>query len=130
MFKFLTILCFPLLAAIGSFAQSNDSIVLMKTPLGGLQFFQHEQLLRTPEVMGIMRVNPEAYKVMKGGRNLNALATTLGIAGGICIGLPVGTYLGGGEPQWIIAGVGAGLIAVGSPIGIKGNKKLKKAVRI
>ena len=54
----------------------------------------------------------------------------LGTAGGALVGFPIGTAIGGGDPEWALAGVGAALIVASIPI-VKGfNNKTKKAVQL
>lgn len=60
--------------------------------------------------------------------NRSALGITgnvLGFMGGGCIGWPLGTAIGGGDPQWAIAGIGAGLIAIGLPLSIIATRRAK-----
>lgn len=60
--------------------------------------------------------------------NRSALGITgnvLGFMGGACIGWPLGTAIGGGDPQWAIAGIGAGLIAIGLPLSIIATHRAK-----
>ena len=52
----------------------------------------------------------------------------MGYLGGALIGWPIGTALGGGEPNWIIALVGCGVVAATIPIVNSSNRNLKKAV--
>ena len=54
----------------------------------------------------------------------------MGYAGGFLIGYPVGTAIGGGEPKWAMAGIGAGLLIIAIPISSGANKKVKKAIRL
>ena len=56
------------------------------------------------------------------------LATIMGGVGGFMVGWPIGTAIGGGEPNWIMAGIGAGLIVVAIPLSQNYNKKAKQAV--
>ena len=44
------------------------------------------------------------------------------------IGWPIGTAIGGGKPNWVLAGIGAGLIVIDIPLVKSAEKKLKKAV--
>lgn len=44
------------------------------------------------------------------------------------VGWPLGSALAGAKPEWIMAGIGAGLIAVSIPITRKYNKQAKSAV--
>ena len=44
------------------------------------------------------------------------------------VGWQIGAALGGGDPNWALAGIGAGLIVVYIPISQKFNKQAKTAV--
>ena len=46
----------------------------------------------------------------------------LGGIGGFLVGWTLGTALGGGDPDWTVAGVGAGFIALSIPFAIKVKK--------
>ena len=50
-------------------------------------------------------------------------AVVLGTAGGALIGYPLGQALGGGQPQWALAGVGAGLCAIAITLDIIDKKR-------
>jgi hypothetical protein len=57
-------------------------------------------------------------------------ALLLSIAGGALIGWPIGSAIAGGDPQWWLAGAGAGLIICSIPLQIGYNKHLFNAVTI
>jgi hypothetical protein len=52
----------------------------------------------------------------------------LSCAGGFMVGWPIGTAIGGGDPEWAMAGIGAGLIVIAIPLSLKFNKQAKQAV--
>jgi hypothetical protein len=54
--------------------------------------------------------------------------TTLSIAGGLLVGFPLGTAIGGGDPNWALAGVGVGLFLLSIPLEIGYHKNVKAAV--
>lgn len=47
----------------------------------------------------------------------------LGFAGGALIGWPLGTALGGGDPEWYLAGIGAVLVGGAIALEIVGKRK-------
>lgn len=66
-------------------------------------------------VLTFMKANPQAYAEFKQAKaNLDA-ASVLGFAGGVLIGFPLGTAIGGGDPEWVLAAGGIGLILVAIP---------------
>ncbi len=56
------------------------------------------------------------------------MAMIFSYAGVFMVGWPLGAAIGGGEPNWAMAGIGAGLIVVAIPISQNFNKKAKHAV--
>lgn len=83
-----------------------------------------------PQLSNIMSANSTAHKMIEDARGSATIAGILGYAGGFLIGYPVGTAIGGGEPKWVMAGIGAGLLIIAIPISSGANKKVKKAVRL
>lgn len=76
----------------------------------------------------IMKENKEAYALVQSAKSNQTWAMILGTAGGALVGFPLGTAIGGGDPEWALAGAGAALIVATIPI-VKGfNRKTKKAV--
>ena len=67
---------------------------------------------------------------MKIAKSNYDIGTVFGFAGGFLVGWPLGTALGGGEPNWTLAGIGAGLIVVSIPFSTSYTKHAKKAVGI
>ena len=60
-----------------------------------------------------MADNQDAYVLMKKVKTRTAVASVFSFAGGFMIGWPFGTAVAGGDPDWTLAGVGAGLITLG-----------------
>lgn len=67
------------------------------------------------------------YQAAKGNRDLGMV---LSYAGGFMIGWPLGQAIGGGDPNWVLAGVGAGLVILAIPLGSAYKKRTKKAVEL
>lgn len=62
----------------------------------------------------------------RGGNCVNGFTVTgniLAAIGGGLIGWPLGTAIGGGDPEWILAGIGAGVLAVAIPLAVIGQKR-------
>ncbi len=88
-----------------------------------------EQRLNMQQLVKTLKPNEEAYKQIKSARSNQTIGMIFGATGGFMIGYPLGTALGGGEPKWIMAGIGAGLVAISIPFSSKANKKAKQAVK-
>lgn len=110
------------------FGQKTSDSITMKKVFGGYQFYQGERLLKMSDLTITMVLNNEAYKQIKSARSAYTMASILSYAGGFLVGWPLGTAIGGGEPNWTLAGIGAGLIVVSIPIAQSFNKKAKQAV--
>jgi uncharacterized membrane protein YedE/YeeE len=79
-------------------------------------------------MVSMMNDNPEALKLAKSANASYRAGNVLGFIGGFLIGYPIGTTLGGGEPEWGMAAAGAGVIVVALPIISSANKKMSRAV--
>lgn len=111
-----------------TYGQSSIDSISMKKVFGGYQFYQGEKRLNMNQLVNVMEPNEQAYKEIKSAQSNYAFATIVGCVGGAMVGWPIGTAIGGGEPNWAVAGIGAGLIVVSIPITQSFNKKAKQAV--
>ena len=111
-----------------TFGQTSTDSIAMKKVFGGYQFYQGEKILRMNQLVKAMEPNEQAYKQIKSAQSTYTLASIVGFAGGFMVGWPIGTAISGGEPNWTMAGIGAGLIVVSIPISNSFNKKAKLAV--
>ena len=111
-----------------TFGQTVSDSISMKKVFGGYQFYQGEKRLNMNKLVNTMKPNEQAYKQIKSAQSTYTMAMIFSYAGGFMIGWPLGTAIGGGEPNWAMAGIGAGLIVVSIPISQSFNKKAKQAV--
>jgi len=88
------------------------------------------ELLNARGLGNVLLGNKEAYSMYQDARGVNTLSSILGFAGGFLIGLPLGSLAVGNEPNWLLGGIGVGLIAVAIPINKAANKRVKEAVDI
>lgn len=110
------------------FCQAQE--IEMTKVFGGYSYTQEGENLNMKGLVNALKVNPTASVLIKKARNKTNFSSVLGLFGGICIGLPVGQAIGGGESNWALAGLGAGLIVVGIPVASSANKQAKEAVEI
>jgi hypothetical protein len=82
---------------------------------GGVRFEMDTVTLSLKQVLEIVKVNPKAYAELKRAKSNYSAAGVLGFAGGVLIGIPLGTALAGGNPEWGLAAGGAGLILASIP---------------
>ncbi len=111
--KLLTLIV--LLSATYSFAQSSDAtqggLAINTNMYSFSQTFAEDYTPYTP---------PRGRSCVNG---LTIAANVLAIPGGALIGWPLGTAIGGGDPEWYLAGIGAGLVAIAIPLEIIGKKR-------
>lgn len=111
MIRALTFFCFLLIAECGF----GQEINIYKT-FGGYRFERDSVSVSPKMVLTFMKSNPQAYAEFKKAKtNLDA-AGVLGFAGGILIGIPLGTAIGGGDPEWALAAGGLGLLLATIPL--------------
>lgn len=108
----------------------NAQTIEAEKVLGSYRYTQNGNTLSTGELKTQMNTNEESARLMKKAQVNNTFATIFGAAGGALIGYPVGTAIGGGDANWTLAGVGAGLVAVAIPFSSSANKRSKEAVDI
>lgn len=113
-----------------SFAQATDGEIRMEKHFGGPRFYHHEKLLKPKEVLNIMASNEEAFNVFKKAKANYDAAQVIGFIGGFMVGWPLGTALGGGEPQWGIVAGGAGALLLSLPFSSEFKKHARNAVEI
>ena len=65
---------------------------------------------------------------MESAKSNKTWSTIIGGIGGALVGFPLGTAIGGGDPEWTLAAIGTGLIVVAIPIANGYNRKTLKAV--
>ncbi|WP_299669931.1 hypothetical protein [uncultured Polaribacter sp.] len=119
---------FTLLLFVVPFSTIKAQKIDMKKSFGENVYYQNDKKLNSKELKVLMKNNTEALDFMESAKSNQTWGMILGGAGGALIGYPVGTAIGGGDPQWVLAGAGAALIVATIPI-LKGyNRKTKKAV--
>lgn len=108
--RFAVLFCLSLCSGV-SFAQK---IEIYKT-FGGFRFERDSVAISAKMVLEAMKENQLAYMEFKKAKTNLDVASVLGFAGGLLIGLPIGTAIAGGEPEWALAAGGAGLILASLP---------------
>lgn len=121
-----TLLCIFSLAA---FSQQTDTITIVKS-FDNLTFLKDGQAHNLKDLPNLVATNPEAVKYADKARTNNTFALIFSCAGGFMISWPLGTYLGGGDPEWSLLAVGAGSFTVGMIFNSCTKKNARKAVEI
>ncbi len=102
----------------------------MEKVFGGYKYTQNGTLLKMKDLVKTMESNQQAFDLIKKAQLNNTMASIFGGAGGFLVGWPIGTAIGGGDANWTLAGVGAGLIAIVIPFSSGSNKNAKQAVEL
>ena len=103
-------------------AQSESDIRLGK----GGKLYQGSTVLNPKDVLSIMESDPEAHAAFKKAKANYDAAGVLAAIGGALIGYPIGTAIGGGDPQWGLAAGGVAIILIALPL----NSAFKKNANI
>ncbi len=111
------------------FSQTQTDTIEVTKQMGTV-FKQNGKILKPRQLLEITKVNQEAYKEMKIAKSNYDAGLVFGYIGGFMVGYPLGTAIGGGEANWTVAGIGAGLIILAIPFGSAYSKHAKNAVRI
>jgi hypothetical protein len=111
-------------------AQTNIEPIKVTNTFWGLSLEQGDQKLSLKQARDIMQGVPEAALNMKKAGTNNTIANILGVVGGASIGWTLGTAIGGGEPEWALAGIGAGLIIAAIPLSVSAVKHTKTAAAL
>jgi len=125
---FFTIFIFTSISVAG-FSQNSTDPIYTEEKFGTI-FIQNGQHLNPKKLKRALQYDEEAFAVLKKARGNYGFATVLSFAGGFLIGWPIGTAIGGGDPNWVLAGIGGGLLLATIPLAIAYDKGAKRAVTI
>lgn len=117
-----------LFVALATIITCNSQNIEMRKTIWGYKFTQNGEKLSMAETTKKMESNKNAFELMKKAKTNNLLAEILCDAGGACIGYSIGTAIADGNPNWTLAGIGAGLIAIGIPISLRVHKNVNQAI--
>jgi len=107
---------------IGSLTSFSQELSIKKG-----KFYSGDALVTPADFVEQMKGNDEAYQLALKGKSGYSASNVLGFIGGFMIGWPLGTAIGGGDANWTLAGIGAGVLAIAIPIQSGAKKKLQAA---
>jgi hypothetical protein len=132
MIRFIAVTILMLFITSLCFAQENTEKAPIETEkkwYGYIYTYQGERLRKLADFFPIMESSPEAVSRVKKSKTSRGIALGCAFAGGALIGWPLGQATGGAEdPNWVLAGVGGGLVVVGVVFGVRSDKQLRKGV--
>jgi hypothetical protein len=100
----------------------------MTKSFGGVRFSIDTVEASPRQVLKYLEGNDLAYNNFMGALAKRNLGSLFGFAGGLLIGLQVGTMVGGGKPQWGLMALGGGLVGLAIPIDLAHRRQFQKAV--
>lgn len=99
-----------------TYSSVNAQKIEMYKTFGGVRFERDSLVISPRQVQSIIWEDALASEKFRKARVNSSVSAVLGFAGGVLIGIPVGTALiGGGDPEWGLALGGAALIGVSIP---------------
>lgn len=119
-----------LIISVSAFAQDSTKFISATKVSGGYRFEQNGKPLTLKSMETIMKDDSIAFDYLTKARSSSTIANILGYAGGFLIGYPLGTALGGGKPEWALAGIGCGLLAIAIPLSSGAGRNARTAVDI
>lgn len=127
-YPFFNLFLILLLFSSCAYAQAQNGDIILEKRLGTYQFYQDDKKLSFRQVIELMKVHPESYDYIKTARRAYVWSSITGFIGGFLIGYPVGTAIGGGDPEWGMAGAGAGVVVVSIILDSKFKKNVTQAL--
>ena len=118
------------LIAVFAFISTSAQQIEVRKSFGEVQLYKDYVRLTMKDTKALMRDHEAAFKELQKANTNKVFSYILGIPGGALIGYPIGTAIGGGDPEWLLAGIGAGLVAVSIPFISGYNKRARNAVNL
>ena len=123
------LLCFLSL----SFAQSdvlpmNDSITLGAQ--NGYPLKYQGEVVTMKKLGELFADNPNANLEFDAAKTNQTLGMIFAYSGGFMLGWTLGTAIGGGDPNWALAGAGAACIIIAIPLATAAKKRTLQAVEL
>ena len=108
--KYLLVICILFAGIADLFSQNQTDSLEMETIVGSV-FRQNNTILSPKDLLYVMQVNQDAYREMSIAISCRNSGMLLGMGGGFAVGFIIGRVIAGGEPNWIVAGLGvAGIV--------------------
>lgn len=108
----------------------EPDIILVKKEGVSYKYYIGNRSLSNSELSGLLSLNQLAYAKYKKAQASNGGAMVFGFIGGALIGWPIGTAIGGGNPNWYLAAAGGGFILLSIPFSLDARENLHSAIDI
>jgi hypothetical protein len=119
---------FLLTLIVSGLSAQQPGAIEIRRSFWGTTYRQNDQKLSAAGLMEKLRENPAAFSEMKKARTNQTFSAIFSGVGGFMVGWPLGTAAGGGDANWTLAGIGAGLIVAAIPFEIAFNKRARNAI--
>jgi hypothetical protein len=96
----------------------------------GTKFYQNNYRINFNQLPGLVSQHEKAAGFMKQARANKTGSVVLSGVGGFVLAWQLGTWIVGGDPNWVVAGVGEGLILVSLPFNSRANRLAIQAIDI
>ena len=93
-------------------------------------YFINDKQLKGNDVLYVLSTNKLAFDKYKESNGTKSFANLFSFAGGFLIGYPIGTYLIKGEGNWVLAGVGVGLVIISFPLHFLSGDQSREAIEL
>ncbi|MEX0996333.1 MAG: hypothetical protein WDZ45_04750 [Flavobacteriaceae bacterium] len=127
---FLLFLVFGISSETAQAQEQDQSLIVTQNFWHGVRVHQGENRLSLRKTQELMASVPLALEEIKKARTNEVFSRIFGVLGGAFVGYPIGREIGGGDPEWILAGIGAGLIAISIPFESAKFKRTKNAAAL
>lgn len=97
---------------------------------GGYKYTQDKKVLKLKHLANVVGSDEKAYDLAVQAKSFSDLGFIISFIGGAFVGAPIGKALAGGEPKWLSAGIGGGLILSGLQFYRISASKAKTAIDI
>ena len=125
-----TLLGVLLFSTVFSATSQNTADTIEVRKAFGTVFRYKGKNLTPRQLLDMTAPMPEARKEMEIAKTNHAAGTVFGFIGGFLVGWPLGTAIAGGDPNWALAGIGAGLIVISIPFSSAYTKHAKNAANL
>ena len=96
---------------------------------GGYKYTQNDKVIKLKHLANAMRGDQRAIDLAISAKANADLAFGFSFIGGAFIGAPVGKAMAGGDPKWVSAGIGGGLVLIALQLFYRNsNEKAKAAI--
>ena len=96
-------------------AQKASEITMVKT-FGGVKFEMDTLTISPKQVLNILQDTPLAFEEFKLAKKNYSAVGVMGFTGGLLVGIPLGSAIFGGDPEWGLAVGGIALILGSIPV--------------